>query len=116
MTDHLTPAKRSWNMSRILSKNTKPEINVRRLLQSRGLLYRVHRSDFPGKSDILNQRKKAIFVNGFFWHRHGCKNTTIPKTNIKFWENKFERTVVRDKNNIDFLNKVIMENYRYMGM
>ena len=100
MADHLTPEKRSWNMSRISSKNTKPEIIVRKYLYSIGFRYILHRSDVPGKPDLTNKSKKiAVFINGCFWHRHGCKHTTTPKTNTKFWKKKFDGNVARDKKN-----------------
>ena len=80
MTDHLTKPKRSWNMSRIRSKNTKPEMIVRKYLYSRSLRYRIH-STLPGKPDVvINTSKTAIFVNGCFWHCHeGCANFRLPK-------------------------------------
>ena len=104
MTDHLTKERRSWNMSRIKNKNTKPEMLVRRYLYSKGYRYRLHNSKLPGKPDISNSSKKsAVFINGCFWHRHGCKYTTTPKTNTVFWEKKFNKTIERDKNNYKLL-------------
>jgi DNA mismatch endonuclease, patch repair protein len=72
--DHLTVEKRSWNMSKISSKNTKPEIIVRSALHGMGFRFRLHRKDLPGRSDIvLPKWKTVIFVHGCFWHRHeGC--------------------------------------------
>jgi len=88
MVDHLTPEKRSWNMSLIKSSGTKPEKIVRSLLHSMGYRFRLHRKDLPARPDIvLPKHKTAIFVRGCFWHRHhGCKNTTMPKTNTEFWK------------------------------
>lgn len=107
MTDHISEEKRSWNMSQIRSKNTKPELKIRNFLFSNKFRYRIHNSEIPGKPDLSNKSKKiAIFVNGCFWHRHGCKKTTKPKTNIKFWKNKFDKTIERDKNNVNILNKL----------
>ena len=104
MTDHLTKEKRSWNMSRIRAKNTTPEMLVRKYLYSIGFRYRLHNSKLPGKPDISNESKKtAIFVNGCFWHRHGCKHTATPKSNTRFWMDKFNKTVERDKNNYKLL-------------
>ena len=104
MTDHLTKERRSWNMSRIKNKNTKPEMLVRRYLYSKGYRYRLHNSKLPGKPDISNSSKKsAVFINGCFWHRHGCKYTTTPKTNTVFWVKKFNKTIERDKNNYKLL-------------
>ena len=71
MTDHLNSEKRSWNMSRIKSKDTSPELKVRKYLYSKGIRYRLHRKDLPGKPDIaINRIKTAIFIHGCFWHRH----------------------------------------------
>ena len=106
MTDHLSPAKRSWNMSRIGSKNTKPELIVRKMLQIRGIRYRLHARNLPGKPDLSNNSKKfAIFVNGCFWHQHkGCKRASIPKSNTDYWIPKLEKNVNRFKENLDRLD------------
>lgn len=104
MIDSFTTEQRSWIMSRVRSKNTKPEIIVRKYLYSIGFRYRLHNPTIPGKPDISNKRKKiAIFVNGCFWHRHNCKNATVPKTNKVYWEKKFKRTVERDREAYDAL-------------
>ena len=96
--DHLTKEKRSLNMRKIGSKNTKPELLVRKMLHNNGIRFRLHAKDLPGKPDISNKSKGfAIFVNGCFWHRHGCKYTTTPKSNKIFWIEKFNKTVERDK-------------------
>jgi DNA mismatch endonuclease, patch repair protein len=98
MTDHLTPSHRSWNMSRIHSKNTKPEKIVRSMLFSLGFRFRINRKDLPGKPDVVLPRyKTVIFVHGCFWHRHNCKDATMPKSNTDFWEKKFSANVERDK-------------------
>jgi DNA mismatch endonuclease (patch repair protein) len=99
MVDHLTRAKRSWNMSRIRSGNTKPEKVVRSLLHAMGYRFRLHRKNLPGKPDIvLPKYKTVIFVHGCFWHRHpGCKNATMPKTNTEFWEDKLSQNIDRDR-------------------
>ena len=99
MADHLTREKRSWNMSRIRSKNTKPEIIVRSLLHRMGYRFRLHRKNLPGKPDIvLKKYKTVIFVNGCFWHRHkGCKRCTTPSTNQDYWLKKFERNIDNDR-------------------
>lgn len=101
MSDHLTKKQRSWNMSRIRSKNTTPEKKVRSLLHSLGYRFRLHRKDLPGKPDIvLPKHKIAICVNGCFWHRHkGCKKATTPKSNIDYWTNKFSKNVNNDARN-----------------
>lgn len=99
MTDHLTKEKRSWNMSRIRSKDTKPEIIVRSLLHHLGYRFRLHSKKLPGKPDIvLTKYKTVIFVHGCFWHRHkDCSRATMPKSNQEYWNAKFERNVQRFK-------------------
>lgn len=99
MVDRLSHARRSWNMSRIRSGDTKPEKVLRSLLHSMGYRYRLHRAELPGKPDIvLPKYKTVIFVNGCFWHRHaGCKNAAIPKTNTEFWISKLTHNVERDR-------------------
>jgi DNA mismatch endonuclease (patch repair protein) len=101
MADSLTKEKRSWNMSRIRSKDTSPEKKVRSLLHKMGYRFRLHRKDLPGKPDIvLPKYKTVIEVRGCYWHRHkGCKNATTPKTNTAFWKKKFADNVKRDKEN-----------------
>lgn len=96
--DGLTKEKRSWNMSRINSKNTKPEIVVRSLLHRAGFRFRIHRKDLPGKPDIvLPKFKTVIFVHGCFWHRHqGCEFAYMPKSRLSFWREKFAGTIERD--------------------
>ena len=98
---HKVSEQRSRNMSAIKSKNTKPEISVRKLLHSMGYRFRLHRKDLPGSPDIvLPKYKTVIFVHGCFWHRHNnCKYATTPKTRKEFWENKFEENVKRDNLN-----------------
>lgn len=99
MTDHLSTKKRSWNMSRIRSKDTKPEIIVRSLLHRMGYRFRLYRKDLPGKPDIvLPKYRTIIFVHGCFWHRHkGCKRCTTPSTNRNYWLPKLEKNIVKDK-------------------
>lgn len=98
MVDKLTPAHRSWNMSRIKASNTKPERIVRSLLHQMGFRFRLYREDLPGKPDIvLPKFHTVIFVHGCFWHRHeGCKECTTPKSNTEFWLDKFRKNVERD--------------------
>ncbi len=85
-------------MAAIKSKDTKPEIAVRKLLHSLGYRFRLHRKDLPGSPDIvLPKYKTVIFVHGCFWHRHeGCKYATNPKTRESFWNKKFEDNKKRD--------------------
>jgi DNA mismatch endonuclease (patch repair protein) len=91
--------KRSVVMSRIRSKNTKPELAVRSLLHSLGYRFRLHRKDLPGRPDIVLPKYHAvIFVHGCFWHLHAkCRDGTIPKTQHEKWKEKLERNVARDK-------------------
>ncbi len=97
--DKLTKEDRSWNMSRIRAKNTKPEMLVRRLLHRAGFRFRIHNRKLPGNPDIVLPRfRTVIFVHGCYWHRHpGCREATIPRTNQDYWLPKFERTVQRDR-------------------
>ena len=96
---HKVSEQRSRNMSAIKSKNTKPEIAVRKLLHSMGYRFRLHRKDLPGSPDIvLPKYKTVIFVHGCFWHRHqNCKYASNPKTRREFWEKKFKENIERDK-------------------
>lgn len=88
---------RSEMMQAVHSEDTKPEIIVRKALFQAGFRYRLHRRDLPGTPDIFVQKYGvAIFVNGCFWHQHGCKFTTRPKSNADFWNNKFNNNIVRD--------------------
>lgn len=98
MADHISVEHRSWNMSRIRGKDTKPEIVLRSLMHRAGFRYRLHDKKLPGKPDlVLPKYRTAVFVNGCYWHRHeGCPKATTPKTNIDFWTKKFEETVDRD--------------------
>jgi len=108
MTDVHTKEQRSFNMSRIRDKNTKPEIKVRSLVHQMGYRFRLHRKDLPGKPDlVLKRHKKIIFVHGCFWHMHNCRyGKVIPKTRRKFWQTKRQSNVLRDRKNIRELKKV----------
>ena len=99
--DRISQKHRSWNMSRILGKHTRPEVAVRSLLHRHGYRFRLHRRDLPGKPDIvLAKYQTAVFVQGCFWHRHtGCEFAYTPKSNIAFWRTKFRENVARDKRN-----------------
>jgi DNA mismatch endonuclease (patch repair protein) len=98
MTDRSGKQLRSWNMSQIKGKDTVPELVTRRLLHKLGFRYCLHRKDLLGRPDItLPKYKTVIFVHGCFWHRHpGCKYAYKPKSNINFWEEKFEKNIKRD--------------------
>lgn len=107
MHDKLTPNQRSYAMSRVGHKNTKPEMIVRRGLHSYGLRYRLESKELPGTPDILLPRYRVvIFVHGCFWHRHGCRKNTFPSTNTEFWSAKFEKNVARDRNAIISLHEL----------
>lgn len=97
--DKLTPEHRSWNMSRIRSSGTKPEIKVRQILDDMGVEYETNPADLPGKPDIvIRETKTAIFVHGCYWHRHeGCKLAYTPKSRVEFWTTKFAENVERDR-------------------
>ena len=103
---HEVSEQRSRNMSAIKSKNTKPEIKVRKVLHSMGYRFRLHRKDLPGSPDIvLPKYKTVIFVHGCFWHRHeNCKYASTPKTRQEFWEAKFRENINRDKLNQENLS------------
>lgn len=103
--DKLTPERRSHNMSRIRSRDTKPEKMVRSLLHRMGCRFRLHRKDLPGKPDIvLPKHHTVIFVHGCYWHRHpDCRFAYRPKSNIQFWENKFQENTARDARQIQQL-------------
>ncbi len=108
MVDVHTPEQRSRNMAAIRYKNTKPEIVVRRILCEMGLRYRLHRTDLPGKPDIVMPgRKVAIFVHGCFFHMHKCRyGRVVPATNAEFWHNKRSGNAARDKRNARKLRRL----------
>jgi DNA mismatch endonuclease (patch repair protein) len=108
MRDRLSKERRSWNMSRIRGKNTLPEMRVRSLLHRMGYRFRLHRTDLPGKPDVVFvSQRVALFVHGCFWHRHpGCKNCTSPTNNRTFWRQKLEGNAARDKRNRNALRKL----------
>jgi DNA mismatch endonuclease, patch repair protein len=88
---------RSQMMAAVRSKDTKPELFVRRLVHGMGYRYRLHRPDLPGKPDlVLGGRRKIIFVHGCFWHQHGCVFSHVPKSNAHYWAPKLERNRARD--------------------
>lgn len=100
MADKHTKEVRSMNMSRIGSKDTKPEQKVRKYLFSRGLRYRKNVKDLPGRPDIVFPKyKTVVFVNGCFWHHHDCGRFVWPSTNEKYWYAKINRNIERDREN-----------------
>ena len=96
--DQISPEHRSWNMSRIKGKNTKPELLVRSWLHRNGFRFRLHVKELPGTPDIILPRYKTVIeVRGCYWHRHpGCKFAYTPKSNPDFWNAKFAENVKRD--------------------
>lgn len=107
MSDVLTPEQRSYCMSRIRGKDTKPEMIVRRLVHALGYRYRLHVRDLPGCPDLVFPgRRKIVFVHGCYWHRHSCKNGKyVPSKNRKFWRAKLEANKKRDQKNRRKLRK-----------
>ena len=99
MTDHVDTRKRSAIMAAVHSKNTKPELAVRKLVHAMGYRYRLHGKSLLGRPDLVfARRRKVIFVHGCFWHRHaGCKKASTPKTRPEFWQLKFDANVSRDE-------------------
>ena len=99
MADIKTQESRSYNMSRIAGKDTKPEELVRRYLFSKGFRYRKNVRKLPGSPDlVLPKYRTVIFVNGCFWHGHeGCKYFVWPKSNVEFWRQKIETNISRDQ-------------------
>ncbi|HYG40487.1 MAG TPA: DNA mismatch endonuclease Vsr [Cytophagales bacterium] len=106
MADKHSKETRSFNMSRIRSKNTGPEILVRKYLFEKGFRYRLHDKRLPGKPDIVLPKYKAvIFVHGCFWHGHqGCRYFVIPKTRTEWWLNKITTNIANDKKYIGVLH------------
>jgi DNA mismatch endonuclease (patch repair protein) len=101
MTDVHSAEQRSFNMSRIRSKDTKPEMFVRSLVHQMGFRFRLHVPGLPGKPDlVLRSRRKVIFVHGCFWHLHCCRfGRVVPATNAEFWLNKRRANSERDRRN-----------------
>lgn len=107
MADIHSPATRSYNMSKIKSKNTKPELVVRKFLFANGFRYRLYVKYLAGKPDIvLKKYKTVIFINGCFWHGHkNCPYFIIPKTRTTWWTDKIITNIKRDKQHYEILNK-----------
>ena len=107
MADNKDSIARSWNMSRIHAKDTKPELAVRKYLFSKGFRYRKNYSKLPGKPDIvLPKYRTVIFIHGCFWHKHNCSRFKWPQSHQEYWENKINSNVLRDlkiKNELESL-------------
>ena len=103
--DTISPAERSQVMARVRSKNSQPEMSVRRLVYALGYRYRLHAQKLPGHPDLVfRSRRKVIFVHGCFWHRHdNCALARMPKSRLDFWGPKLEGNRKRDQRNIQEL-------------
>ena len=97
--DIFSEEQRSYVMSRISAKNTKPELRVRSYLHRAGFRFRIHGRKLPGNPDIvLAKHKTVVFVHGCFWHRHeGCPRANMPASRVEFWQSKFDKNVARDR-------------------
>jgi len=114
MTDVHSRDVRSYNMSRIKGKDTKPEMLVRRFLHAHGFRYRLHVKDLPGKPDIvLAKYKTVVFIHGCFWHGHkDCKYYVVPRTRTEWWLNKIDKNInndIKNKKELKILNWNIIE-------
>lgn len=106
MADPLTEEERSWVMSQVKNKDTKPEVRVRSMLHRMGYRFRLHRRGLPGAPDIvLPRHEKIIFVHGCFWHSHNCPRGKRPSTRTKFWNAKLDANVERDRENQEALEE-----------
>lgn len=108
MADTVSKVQRSWNMSRIRSRDTKPEVKVRSWLFKQGFRFRKNDRRYPGRPDVvLPKYHTVIFVNGCFWHHHeGCQFAYIPKSRTDFWLKKFKANQVNDKLQRDALEQM----------
>ena len=107
MADTRTPEQRRRIMQSVKTEDTGPEWTVRRILHSQGLRYRLHPKNLPGRPDIIFPgRKKAIFVHGCFWHRHGCPKGQAPKSRLDYWAPKLNANVERDAKKVDQLDNL----------
>ena len=107
MVDVVTPEVRSRMMAGIRGRNTKPEIVVRSLLHKRGLRFRLHARDLPGKPDIVLPKYRAVvFVHGCFWHGHDCRLFKLPTTRPEFWGAKIDRNRTNDAKAVETLRSI----------
>ena len=99
-----SPENRRRMMASIKSRNTAPELTIRRTAHRLGYRFRLHRRDLPGTPDLVFvSRRKVIFVHGCFWHMHGCSLSRVPKANHAYWIPKFKRNRIRDVKNLEAL-------------
>ena len=107
MVDSVSPEVRSRIMAQVKSRDTKPELKVRRLLHGLGYRYRLHGKDLPGRPDLVfPSRRKAVFVNGCFWHGHAnCEKARLPSSNRDYWQTKLTRNRERDERNLALLQE-----------
>ena len=104
--DVLTAEQRRFNMSRVRSSDTRPEMIVRRSLHAAGFRYRLHVKALPGQPDlVLPARNAVVFVHGCFWHGHHCRSTKLPATRPEFWADKIDGNRARDQRSAESLLK-----------
>lgn len=102
--DPHSPDQRRYNMSRIRSVDTKPEIIVRRALHAAGFRFRLYDKSLPGSPDlVLTRYRSVVFIHGCFWHGHGCSQFRLPATRAEFWESKISANRVRDQQSLRHL-------------
>lgn len=107
---------KSEQMARVRSRNTKPEMLVRKVLSSLGVRYRLHRKELPGCPDLyVGRLQLAVFVNGCFWHGHQCARGKRPKTNIDFWNKKIQRNKIRDRDAVQRLERMGVDTLTFWG-
>jgi DNA mismatch endonuclease (patch repair protein) len=103
--DPFSETERRAIMAKVKSKNTTPELKVRRAVHAAGFRYSLHRKELPGSPDLVFRRHKlAVFVHGCFWHWHGCKRSRMPAANHDYWTAKIARNIERDKSDLDRLD------------
>jgi DNA mismatch endonuclease (patch repair protein) len=107
MVDSVSSDRRSEIMSRVRSKDTRPEMIVRRMLHKAGYRYRLHVANLPGKPDLVFAgRRKVIFIHGCFWHLHDCGQARMPKSRVEFWGKKLRANRERDERNLAELRRL----------
>ncbi|OEO31092.1 very short patch repair endonuclease [Devosia insulae DS-56] len=105
--DRISRQRRSWNMARIPSKGSRPEMRVRRLLYSMGFRYRLHRMDLPGRPDIVfATKRKIVQVHGCYWHGHGCARDHKPTSSEAYWSEKIAKNRTRDERSMKLLSEL----------